>query len=76
MTKTDGEKALRSLPDPMTSFRTFRVQNPEAFANAPAANSNAPGAATQQSAPPIPGARQATDGHFYVSDPRCSKWRS
>jgi hypothetical protein len=69
MTKTEGEKALRSLPDPMTSFRTFRAQNPDAFANAPAASSNAPGSATQQSAPPIPGARQAADGHFYVSDP-------
>ncbi|MDB5597773.1 MAG: hypothetical protein JWM36_4734 [Hyphomicrobiales bacterium] len=41
MTKAEGEKALREMPDPMTAFRTFRAQNPDAFANAPQAGTPA-----------------------------------
>jgi hypothetical protein len=49
MTKAEGEKALREMPDPMTSFRTFRAQNPDAFANAPQAGTPAAQAQPQYS---------------------------
>lgn len=71
LTRVEGEKELRALPDPMKGFVEWRKANPQLYGQA-LMGAAPPAAPAQSSGPPMQGARQAPDGKYYIQ--RGNQW--
>lgn len=71
LTRIEGEKQLRALPDPMKGFVEWRKANPQIYGQA-LRGTAATVASPSSSAPPMQGARIAPDGKYYIQ--RGNQW--